>query len=344
MRTRHGLRQHRRWFLMTAGAGLASLPAALSAAAEKHGPSADHILSLFQNLPGTVALRIWAPDAQGKPEFVVASNASRRLFVGSAIKTFVLAEVLRQVDGPKIVQALTTTQLPLNESVWSVDSQTFNPPNLSGKVSLRTTLEAMIMHSDNTATDMALKYAGPDRVRAFIAARGLRATQIPDSTRSFFGYLLGAADHKSFTWAELQAASNAPIVNPPLNNTDTLASSADDLVAYYARGLRESFFKDPATLTEFRRILTLGDAIWLVPLPFGVQAFSKGGSIDVPGFHCLCVPGGMVVRGRWVFFGFIINWHAASETDPATVAAFARAVSAATSHVVETLPTNPTVS
>lgn len=329
---------------MSAGAGLASLPAIVTVAAEKGGPSADHILSLFQNLPGVVALRIWAPAAQGKPEFVVASNASRRMFVGSAIKTFVLGEVLRQVDGPNVVQALTAAQLPLNESVWSVDSQTFNPPNLVGTVSLRTTLEAMISHSDNTATDMALKHAGPDKVRALIAALGLRATQIPDSTRSFFAYLLAAADYKSFTWAKLQAAADAPIVNPPLNDVETLASSADDLVAYYARGLPNGFFKDPATLSEFRRILTLGDAIWLVPLPFGVQAFSKGGSIDVPGFHCLCAPGGMVVNGRWVFFAFIINWSAASETDPATVAAFARAASAAASHVVQALPTDPAAS
>ena len=36
----------------------------------------------------------------------------------------------------------------------------FNPPNLSGLVSQRTALEAMIMHSDNTATDMSMKQVG----------------------------------------------------------------------------------------------------------------------------------------------------------------------------------------
>lgn len=92
------------------------------------------------------------------------------MFVGSAIKTFVLCESLRQVDSPQVVQTLSERQLPLNESVWNLDSVTFNPPNLSGLVSQRTTLEAMIMHSDNTATDMSLKHATPAAVRAFIAS------------------------------------------------------------------------------------------------------------------------------------------------------------------------------
>jgi beta-lactamase class A len=331
--------------LTTAGFGLAAMPAAI-AGSQRSGPSPDYILDQFRKLPGTIALRIWAPAAQGKPEFAVASNAPERLFVGSAIKAIVLGEVLRSLDGPDIVQMLTTTQLALDESVWSVDSATFNPPHLTGQVSLRTTLEAMINHSDNTATDMALQYAGAGKVRGFIASLGLQSTMIPDSTRSLFGYLLGASNYRTFTWAELEAAgkSNAPFVNSPLNDVETLASSADDFIRYYSIGLPGGLFKNPATVSEFRRILTFGDAIWLVPLPLGVQSFAKGGSIDVPGFHCLCVPGGMIVNGRWVYFAFIINWKAAAVTDPATMTAFVKAVSAPTTHVVEKLPTDPTFS
>jgi beta-lactamase class A len=160
---------------------------------------------------------------------------------------------------------------------------------------------------------------------------------IPDSTRSFLGYLLGAPDYKTFTWADLQAAAKSPIVNSPLNNVETLASSADDLVSYYSRALQGAFFKTPQALSEFRRILSIGDAIWLVPLPLGASAFCKGGSIDVPGFHCLCVPGGMFVNQRWVYFALIINWQAEAETDPATVTAFASAASQAMSLVVGVL-------
>jgi beta-lactamase class A len=207
--------------------------------------------------------------------------------------------------------------------VWALDSTMLNPPNLIGKVSHRTALEAMIIHSDNTGTDMCLKQAGPDNVRAFIAANGYTKSLIPNSTRVFFGYLLGAPDYLTFTWDEVQAAANEPFVNPPLNQVQTLASSADDLVAFYAKGLQGGFFTQPQSLAEFRRILSLGDVISLVPFPLGGSAFAKGGSIDVVGFHALCVAGGMVFVDRWVYFCFTINWDSPAETDPATAAAFA---------------------
>jgi len=56
----------------------------------------DGIPGLFADLPGDVAGKIVAPAAQGRPGLRVEFNAARRLFVGSAIKTFVLCEALRQ--------------------------------------------------------------------------------------------------------------------------------------------------------------------------------------------------------------------------------------------------------
>ena len=50
---------------------------------------------------------------------------------------------------------------------------------------------------------------------------------------------------------------------------ETLASSADDLVSYYSRSLQGAFFKHPETLNEFREILAMGDAIWLLPVLLG---------------------------------------------------------------------------
>ena len=167
----------------------------------------------------------------------------------------------RQVDSPTVVQSLKAEQLSLDASVWSLDSATFNPPNLIGKVSQRTALEAMIMHSDNTSTDMSIKHAGPDKVSEFIASVGLRNTMIPESTRSLFGYLLNAKDYKTFTWEELGAAANLPSVDSPLNKGETMASTADDFVSCYSRALHGDFFQHKETLNEFRRILSLGDAI-----------------------------------------------------------------------------------
>jgi beta-lactamase class A len=327
----------RRGFLTGAAAAIGSLPLARPAMGQKSGVSAEAVLALFKALPGDVTIKIFAPAANGKPEFLVESNASKTMFVGSAIKTFILCEALRQADSPNVVQTLKATQLSLDASVWSVDSATFNPPNLIGKVSQRTALEAMILHSDNTGTDMSIKHVGPDKVRALIASMGLKNTMIPDSTRSLFGYLLGAKDPKAFSWEELGAAANSPMVNSPMNKMETMTSSADDFISYYSRALHGEFFKNKETLHEFRRILAMSDAIWLLPLPLGVSAFVKGGSIDVPGFHAVCVPGGMLFDDRWVYFCLTINWYAKAETDVETVSAFAAAGSRSLAMVKEAL-------
>lgn len=332
--------QSRRGFLAQAGAAVTigtvppRLPARIS---EKEGPSPQAILSLFKSLPGDVAIKIHAPASNNKPAFLVESNPSKVMFVGSAIKTFVLCEALRQVDSPDLVQTLTANQLALDAGVWSLDSATFNPPNLIGKVSERTALEAMILHSDNTGTDMCLKHVGPDKVREFIASIGLKNTMIPDSTRSLFGHLLGAKNYKTFSLEELGAAANLQIVNSPLNKIETMASTADEFVDYYSRALQGEFFKNKQTLHEFRRILAMGDAIWLLPLPLGVSAFVKGGSIDVARFHALCAPGAMLFDERWVYFCIAINWYAEAVTDPNTAEAFAAATSRALTLVKEGL-------
>jgi beta-lactamase class A len=323
----------------TAAATIGALPMELPALGreEKAGTSPEEILALFKGLPGDVAIKIHAPATNGKPEFLVESNASKTMFVGSAIKTFILCEALRQADSPTVARTLKAKQLVLDASVWSADSATFNPPNLIGKVSQRTALEAMILHSDNTGTDMSIKEAGPDRVREFIASIGLKSTTIPDSTRSLFAYLLGAKDPKAFSWEELGAAANSPIVNSPMNKVQTMASSADDFVSYYSRALHGEFFKNKETLQEFRRILAGSDAIWLLPVPLGVSAFVKGGNIDVAGFHALCAPGGMLFDDRWVYFFLAINWYAKAETDVETSSAFAAAGSRALTLVKEKL-------
>jgi beta-lactamase class A len=329
--------QTRRTFLteaVVAGAVSLALPAVATPTA---GTSPEAILELFKSLPGDVVVKIYAPATKAKPEFLVESNPSRQMFVGSAVKTFILCEALRQADTPSVVQTLSANQLALDAGVWSVDSATFNPPNLIGKVSERTALEAMILHSDNTGTDMCLKHVGPDKVRELIASVGLKSTMIPDSTRSLFGHLLGAKDYKTFTWEELGAAANSPIVNSPLNKVETMASSADDFISYYSRALQGEFFKHKETLNEYRRILAMGDAIWLLPLPLGVSAFCKGGSIDVAGFHAVCAPGGMLFDDRWVYFCIAINWYAKAVTDPNTANAFIAAGSRALALVKEAL-------
>jgi beta-lactamase class A len=96
----------------------------------------------------------------------------------------------------------------------------------------------MILHSDNTGTDMRLKHAGPDKVRAFIASIGLKNT---DATRTLFGYMLGAKDYKNFSWEDVQAAANSPIVNSPMNDVESMVCTGDDFHSYYSRALQGEF-------------------------------------------------------------------------------------------------------
>lgn len=297
---------------------------------------AGRILALFQPLPGITSLKILAPATGSTHGFQVELKPAQMLFIGSAFKTFVLGEALRLLDSTTVVDKLEDTQLGLDASVWSPDSQTLNPPNLIGMISERTALEAMIMHSDNTGADMSIKQIGIQNVRNFISSIGLTQTRVPESTRAFAGYLFGAPNYLTMTWSQLQGYlnSNAPFVNPPLNNTITMASSTADLVSYYSRALLGNFFKNPQTVAEYQRILSLGDAI-LEVVPLGATGFGKGGAIDVPGFHALCIGGGMFFSNRWVFFAMTINWDAPALHDPATDAAFEQAIRSALKMVYE---------
>jgi beta-lactamase class A len=291
---------------------------------------AVEVIELFDRLPGTKALKIWAPPDAGRPAWSAAFDADRELVIASAFKAFVLAEYLRQAEetldptaaAPLAVQLVEQLQeeLVLDEAVFTLGSPIFNPPNLTGKVTARTALQAMILESDDTAADMALQRVGPDRVRQLIASLGLDQTRIPDSTRQYIGYVFGDPDWRNLTWAKL-----LPLVNdtpyPPrraLNDEITMASSADDLVAFYARALPGEIFRYHETLVAFRTMLSLQDEIAQI-FPLGVNSFVKGGSLDAFSDHVLSVAGGMYAAQRWVYFAVILNWNDAEAGTVASV-------------------------
>jgi beta-lactamase class A len=295
------------------------------------------IRELFAELPEQKAFKIWAPATEDAPEFLAELHGRQRLFSASTNKAFILCERLRQLDSPTIEKQLVTHELTLDSTVWSFGSDVFNPPDLSGLISERTAMEAMITHSDNTGTDMVLKEAGAHNVRHFIASIGLKSTMIPDSTRVLSGYLLGAPNYKTITWDELVSLATGSLVYPALNNVETLASSADDLVSFFARALQGRFFRSQQTLQQFRRILSLGDITYMVPFPLGASVFGKAGYFDSPGDHARCIAGGMYFRDRWVYFATILNWTAAELDDSETVAAYFRATRGAIALVQDRL-------
>ncbi|MBN8727957.1 MAG: serine hydrolase [Xanthomonadales bacterium] len=331
----------RRQFLQSAAAAtLLAAPPALATASPKAGLlDAAELVALFDGLPGQLSFRILVPGFAGSGDFVAEFEPARRLFAASAIKTFALCEVLRQHDSADVKKRLEERQLALDSSIWSLGSPTFNPPGLAGEVSARTVLEAMITRSDNTATDMAFKLAGVANIRDLIAAAGLTHTSIPDSTRAFTAYLWGAPDYRDIGWEELLRLIEGPMVHPFLNDEQSLASSAGDFVSYYAKALQGGFFEHPETLDEFRRVLTLCDYIYLIPLPLGMSAYAKSGNADMAGFHARTIAGGMECGGRWAYFAFLLNWDAQEAADPATVDAFFAAINQALTRVRDALAT-----
>jgi len=331
------MQQHRRTFLAWAtGATAAVLCGSHAGLGQTEKPShsaapncpglEQEILDLFSDLPDRKAFKIWAPATENGPEVLVQLNPNQRMFVASTMKSVILCERLRQLDSPTVEKQITEHELALDQSVWSPGSPIFNPPDLSGLVSERTAMEAMMVHSDNTATDMVLKETGADAVRRFIASIGLKKTMIPDSTRVFAAYLAGAPNYKTITWDELIKIPPGPLAHPFLNNVETFASSPDDLVSFFSRALQGSFFSHQETLFQFRRILLLGDINYLVPFPLGLSVLGKAGYADIPDAHARSIAGAVYFPDRWVYFSMVLNWDAEQVDDPETVKAFYAAI------------------
>ncbi|TAJ42218.1 MAG: hypothetical protein EPO55_03000 [Reyranella sp.] len=296
----------RRRNLMALTTSALAVPGFVSrAAAQDGGAGVQAAVVRFAALPSASCLVV--ADHPTAP-WRAAHAPAARLFVGSAVKTFILAQYLREVEAGRLTE---DQPLAIDDSVRSLSSPVFL--DLTGKTAARNVLEAMISHSDNTATDAALAAAGVDRVRALIAEAGLRATQIPNSTRRLFSYLAGAPEGVDVGWAGMQRLIAAPSsaaaapTRPALNDHQTMASTAEDMVRWYQQALRGAFFRKPGTLVEFKRIQAMADAIVHV-VPPDTIAYAKGGSIEWAGFHCFSLPGQMIVGKVPVTFCFTINW------------------------------------
>ena len=262
-------------------------------------PAVKAAVDRFAELPGASCLVI----AEVKEPWAAAYKASERRFVGSALKTFILARYLRDVEEGRLT---LDRQLAVND-----DHRTLNSPvflNLNGTTSATSVLEAMITHSDNSATDIAMAAVGVDRVRALIREAGLRHTEISDSMRKMFCYLAGMPAGGDAGWPGVKKlVDNQTNPRPALNDVMTMASTAEDMIVWYSQALASGYFKTPAMLAEFRRIHTMATALPQV-VPTGIVAYGKGGSIDWQDFHCLSLPGQMLVGKTPVNFCFTINW------------------------------------
>lgn len=261
----------------------------------------------------SVDSRLWTAGAQ----------PDQTMFVGSAVKTFMLAEYLRSDLSDMAV-------MNIDDSIRSISSTVFGDQTLAGKprpdlkldgeTLARSVLEAMISHSDNTATDAILAAVGADNVRDLISDVGLTSVEIPDSTRRLFTYLASGQD-VDVNWETLkQYVNNPPDKQEAINDVQSMLASASDMVRWYETALLDPSFFSAADLAQFKRVSSMADALHLV-VPENLASYGKGGSITWNDFSALTVSGQMVMPtmdpGRpWVplTFSFNVNW---GNDDPA---------------------------
>lgn len=266
-------------------------------------------------------------------------GTERKLFAASAVKTFILAQFLRgaEVEGSTVG---LSTRCEVSDAQRSISSPVLG--GLTGTSNYGNVLDAMIARSDNTATDIAMAGAGPEKVRALIAQAGLGNTQIFDSTRRVFSYLAGAPIGVDLGWPGmlkiLSGESNGltprtDVINP----TQSMLSSASDLVSWYQQVLTGKFFTTAASLREFKRVSSQATALWQV-VPVDAIAYGKGGSIDWEDFHALSLAGQLRFNNVPVTFAFMLNWTG-GDTSNARTPAFGAAASKILNAVADALRT-----
>jgi beta-lactamase class A len=323
-----GFMQRRTLFTLATASTLAA-PAVTGGAlaADNTGTGSSDLngaLQRFLALPGTKSYLIHV--GQGGSLGRIAHQPNLFLFTASAYKTFVLGQYLRDVEAGLLSE---DEQLAIDDSVRMTASPVFL--NLAGTTTARSVLEAMIAHSDNTATDLATGKVGADRVRALIAQAGLSSIRIPDSTRRFFSYVLGAPPGVDLGWpgivqAIVQATTNSPEpLRSPLNDVITLAGSARDFVSWYEKVLQAALFAKPETLTEFKRIQAMSVQI-PETVPPDTPAYAKGGEFPWPELSAKSFAGQMVVGQTPVTFCFIVNWEKPASDFSAVEAEFFAAI------------------
>ncbi len=331
----------RRKFVPFAASMLAAPWVVRAALADTVGPQGgddlDTALQRFAALPGTKSylLHVGPGGSAGQ----IAEQPDLLLFTASAYKTFVLGQYLRDVEAGRLSE---DEQVPIDDSVRMISSPVFL--NLAGTTEARSVLEAMITHSDNTATDLATMKVGADRVRALIARAGLSSIRIPDSGRLFLSYLLGARAGVDLGWSGILQALEHPAgpFRPPLNDVITLAGNARDFVSWYEQALAGTFFAKPETLIEFKRIQAMSVQI-AQAVPPDTVAYAKGGEFpaSVSTLNAKIFAGQIVVgsdnKAIPVTFCFIVNWDAPPEGFNETEAEFFAAIKGILGVVKQTL-------
>ena len=251
----------RRHFLVATAIGSAAALTQADAQTPSPPESVQSAIRTFAALPVTTASCLVVCEPPG-PAWQASYNPDAVLFVGSAVKTFILAESLRAIEKGEFTE---NEQWAVNDAIRAPSSPVLL--NLSGTTPARSVLEAMIAHSDNTATDITLAKVGPNRVRDLIKEAGLTQTIIPNSIRRLYSYIAGAPVGQDLGWAHIVAMRTdtaLPTTRSPVNTEISMLSTTTEMVHWYQQALTGQFFTKPESLTEFKRIQAMADAIPLI--------------------------------------------------------------------------------
>ena len=132
-------------------------------------------------LPGEASLAVARLDGTGPPAFSISHKSAQSMAVGSTFKTFILAELARQITAGtrKWSDVVTLDRRSLPSGLlqdW--------PPG--SPLTLHTLAALMIARSDNTATDMLLHTLGREKIEALLPTLGVKA---PERNRPFLSTL-----------------------------------------------------------------------------------------------------------------------------------------------------------
>lgn len=286
------------------GGGFGALAGAQAQGAAQVPPGVAKALARFAQMePAGSSALVVADTTRGG--WRASHQPQQRLFIGSVFKIFVLAQCLIDAERGRLDLG---ADCPVDDTWRTSGSPVFQ--RLSGTSDNTKVLEAMIAHSDNTATDIALSLSGVDRVRSLIASAGLTQTQIPDSARRLLSYLVGAPLGTDIGWAGLNSdlpddwQVRADVVNP----NQSILSSAEDLVHWYRQSLAGQFFSQSATLVEYKRIAAMAGRLIDVA-PADATYWGKPGWLDWQGVHALCLAGQVRVNHVPVTYSFTLNWR-----------------------------------
>ena len=159
-----------------AALGVSMLAAPAIAATATDTTQVSWTIDKFAALPAQASGLVSAQS--GATEWEVGHAPEARMFVRSAVKTFILPQTSREVEAGVLAEG---AQRPIDDKVRSLVSPVFE--SLTGTTQLRSILEAMISHSDSTATDAALAACGVDKGRTLIARAEPAESKIDDWRR-----------------------------------------------------------------------------------------------------------------------------------------------------------------